>query len=235
MTSPSAAPPSDPLALRPDGSAADPAAFRAHLLADPAVVADLAAADPAALAVLRSGADGPLQELLKAVYAVRREERRGEREGRVRGGGRAGRGGDGRAAVMTSKGAPSHSTLPPFLLNHPRSSARPPSSSRKRSAGPSTRRAPCRSAPSTPSARPRPCHGKRRRGAQHKQTGARSFPLDLSIHSIPPQPLLSIPSSSLSHITHSDTVQLYQQLAASGLQYGPAFRLLRNVHVPEVE
>ena len=76
MTSPSAAPSSDPLALRPDGSAADPAAFRAHLLADPAVVADLAAADPAALAVLRSGADGPLQELLKAVYAVRREERR---------------------------------------------------------------------------------------------------------------------------------------------------------------
>jgi hypothetical protein len=30
-----------------------------------------------------------------------------------------------------------------------------------------------------------------------------------------------------------DTVQLYQQLAASGLQYGPAFRLLRNVHVPD--
>lgn len=30
-----------------------------------------------------------------------------------------------------------------------------------------------------------------------------------------------------------DTVQLYSQLAASGLQYGPAFRLLRNVHVPQ--
>lgn len=30
-----------------------------------------------------------------------------------------------------------------------------------------------------------------------------------------------------------DTVQLYQQLAKSGLQYGPAFRLLRNVHVPD--
>ncbi|EFN50684.1 hypothetical protein CHLNCDRAFT_142650 [Chlorella variabilis] len=29
-----------------------------------------------------------------------------------------------------------------------------------------------------------------------------------------------------------DTVQLYQQLRESGLQYGPAFRLLRNVHVP---
>jgi len=29
-----------------------------------------------------------------------------------------------------------------------------------------------------------------------------------------------------------DTVQLYAQMAASGLQYGPAFRLLRNVHVP---
>lgn len=30
-----------------------------------------------------------------------------------------------------------------------------------------------------------------------------------------------------------DTVQLYNQLSASGLQYGPAFRLLRNVHVPQ--
>jgi len=30
-----------------------------------------------------------------------------------------------------------------------------------------------------------------------------------------------------------DTVQLYAQLAESGLQYGPAFRLLRNVHVPD--
>lgn len=30
-----------------------------------------------------------------------------------------------------------------------------------------------------------------------------------------------------------DTAQLYQQLAESGLQYGPAFRLLRNVHVPD--
>eukprot|EP00884_Botryococcus_braunii_P008144 jgi/Botrbrau1/17330/Bobra.0015s0076.1 len=31
-----------------------------------------------------------------------------------------------------------------------------------------------------------------------------------------------------------DTVQLYAQLRESGLQYGPAFRLLRNVHVPDV-
>lgn len=30
-----------------------------------------------------------------------------------------------------------------------------------------------------------------------------------------------------------DTAQLYAQLADAGLQYGPAFRLLRNVHVPE--
>ena len=30
-----------------------------------------------------------------------------------------------------------------------------------------------------------------------------------------------------------DTAQLYAQLAEAGLQYGPAFRLLRNVHVPE--
>ncbi|PSC74084.1 DNA damage-inducible 1-like [Micractinium conductrix] len=32
-----------------------------------------------------------------------------------------------------------------------------------------------------------------------------------------------------------DTVQLYQQLWESGLQYGPAFRLLRNVHVPDMQ
>ncbi|EIE26195.1 hypothetical protein COCSUDRAFT_61182 [Coccomyxa subellipsoidea C-169] len=32
----------------------------------------------------------------------------------------------------------------------------------------------------------------------------------------------------------ADTVQLYQQLHASGLQYGPAFRLLRNVHTPDL-
>jgi hypothetical protein len=29
-------------------------------------------------------------------------------------------------------------------------------------------------------------------------------------------------------------VQLYKQLYDSGLQYGPSFRLLRNVHVPDV-
>ncbi len=32
-----------------------------------------------------------------------------------------------------------------------------------------------------------------------------------------------------------DTVQLYEQLYESGLQYGPAFRLLRNVHVPDTQ
>ena len=30
-----------------------------------------------------------------------------------------------------------------------------------------------------------------------------------------------------------DTVQLYEQMREAGLEYGPAFRLLRNVHVPE--
>ncbi|KAI8475996.1 MAG: hypothetical protein J3K34DRAFT_516912 [Monoraphidium minutum] len=32
-----------------------------------------------------------------------------------------------------------------------------------------------------------------------------------------------------------DTAQLYAQLAQSGLQYGPSFRLLRNVHVPDAQ
>lgn len=44
-------------------------------------------------------------------------------------------------------------------------------------------------------------------------------------HSGPPHPVRAqVPR---------DTVQLYAQLAQSGLQYGPAFRLLRNVHVPD--
>ena len=30
-------------------------------------------------------------------------------------------------------------------------------------------------------------------------------------------------------------MQLYKQLHASGLQYGPAFRLLRNVHTPDLD
>eukprot|EP00210_Caulerpa_lentillifera_P004229 g4034.t1 len=30
-----------------------------------------------------------------------------------------------------------------------------------------------------------------------------------------------------------DTVQLYKQMHDIGLQYGPSFRLLRNVHVPD--
>lgn len=39
----------------------------------------------------------------------------------------------------------------------------------------------------------------------------------------------------LAVVDHRDTVQLYEQLYESGLQYGPAFRLLRNVHVPDTE
>ena len=36
------------------------------------------------------------------------------------------------------------------------------------------------------------------------------------------------------HCACRDTVQLYKQLYDSGLQYGPAFRLLRNVHTPDL-
>lgn len=28
-------------------------------------------------------------------------------------------------------------------------------------------------------------------------------------------------------------MQVYEQLRAAGLQYGPSFRLLRNIHVPD--
>lgn len=43
----------------------------------------------------------------------------------------------------------------------------------------------------------------------------------------------SVEAQRASATVPRDTVQLYQQLARSGLQYGPAFRLLRNVHVPD--
>ncbi|KAL4427169.1 hypothetical protein ABPG77_001173 [Micractinium sp. CCAP 211/92] len=44
----------------------------------------------------------------------------------------------------------------------------------------------------------------------------------------------TIDAQRVSATVPRDTVQLYQQLRESGLQYGPAFRLLRNVHVPDV-
>lgn len=59
----------DPMALRPDGTAVDPAAFRAAALADPKIRRDLRD-DPDTAAVLESGDDGALQELLKAVHVV---------------------------------------------------------------------------------------------------------------------------------------------------------------------
>lgn len=31
------------------------------------------------------------------------------------------------------------------------------------------------------------------------------------------------------------TVQVYEQLFECGLEYGPAFRLLRNIHVPDTD
>lgn len=44
----------------------------------------------------------------------------------------------------------------------------------------------------------------------------------------------SIDAQRVSATVPRDTVQLYAQLRESGLQYGPAFRLLRNVHTPDV-
>ena len=76
MAPPTTPAPADPFALRPDGAAVDPAAFRAAALADPAIARDLAA-DPDTRAVLESGDDGALQELLKAVFVVRGRERAG--------------------------------------------------------------------------------------------------------------------------------------------------------------
>ncbi|KAI8100478.1 hypothetical protein PSENEW3n2_00000670 [Picochlorum sp. SENEW3] len=44
----------------------------------------------------------------------------------------------------------------------------------------------------------------------------------------------TIDAQRVSATVPRDTVQLYDQLRESGLQYGPAFRLLRNVHTPDV-
>lgn len=43
----------------------------------------------------------------------------------------------------------------------------------------------------------------------------------------------TIDAQRVSATVPRDTVQLYAQLRETGLQYGPAFRLLRNVHVPD--
>ena len=45
----------------------------------------------------------------------------------------------------------------------------------------------------------------------------------------------TIDAQRVSATVPRDTVQLYEQLRESGLQYGPAFRLLRNVHTPNVQ
>ncbi|EFJ46949.1 hypothetical protein VOLCADRAFT_105254 [Volvox carteri f. nagariensis] len=45
-------------------------------------------------------------------------------------------------------------------------------------------------------------------------------------------PERSIDAQRASAPVPRDTVQVYKQLAEAGLEYGPAFRLLRNVHVP---
>lgn len=43
----------------------------------------------------------------------------------------------------------------------------------------------------------------------------------------------SIDAQRASATVPRDTVQLYASLREAGLEYGPAFRLLRNVHVPD--
>ena len=196
----------DPLALRPDGTALDPAAFRAAALADPRISRDLAD-DPDTRAVLESGDDGAIQELLKAVHVVWRacvlcvwwEGGAWWRTPTM-------------AAVMFHP--------PPFLSSPPPPPLSTGRNAPRRACGPhhvgAHHRRPARVGAG---AAVRECGGGRERGRPRDRT-----------HTQQPTPL----PFSLSH-THSDTVQLYQQLADAGLQYGPAFRLLRNVHVPEVE
>ena len=60
----------DPYALHADGTAVDPAAFRAAALADASLAEDLKR-DERAARVLASGDDAALQELLKEVHQVR--------------------------------------------------------------------------------------------------------------------------------------------------------------------
>eukprot|EP00873_Tetraselmis_striata_P015957 jgi/Tetstr1/436221/TSEL_025066.t1 len=43
----------------------------------------------------------------------------------------------------------------------------------------------------------------------------------------------TIDAQRVSATVPRDTVTIYERLHESGLQYGPAFRLLRNVHVPD--
>ncbi len=55
----------------------------------------------------------------------------------------------------------------------------------------------------------------------------------------PSSATISLGFTAANVIQHSavlcrDTVQVYEQLRESGLQYGPSFRLLRNIHVPDI-
>mmetsp|Transcript_17323 Transcript_17323/g.30930 ORF Transcript_17323/g.30930 Transcript_17323/m.30930 type:complete len:129 (-) Transcript_17323:160-546(-) len=43
----------------------------------------------------------------------------------------------------------------------------------------------------------------------------------------------TIDAQRVSATVPRDTVTIYERLHESGLQYGPSFRLLRNVHVPD--
>jgi hypothetical protein len=179
----------DPYALLEDGSAADPAAFREALRADPAKMEALEAEPEVAKVVLGDDVDA-FQELIKSVSQVRCARRREVERARV----------SRRAASLSILGAP-----------------------RARSARVRTARTRfSRSRPRRPSTDVRPparAQAERRRQERLSKGMAER----------------TIDAQRVSATVPRDTVQLYAQLRESGLQYGPAFRLLRNVHVPDVD
>lgn len=148
---------SDPYALNDDGTAKDPAAFRAALKADPAKL-EAIEKEPEVAGVVLGNDDHAFQELIKSVYHV-------SAWGGTRGG------------------------LAPT----------PPASSSTLHAITSLQTE------------------KKRQERLNRTMAERSIDAQRASATVP-----------------RDTVQLYAQLRESGLQYGPAFRLLRNVHVPDI-
>lgn len=207
----------DPYALHADGTAVDPAAFREAALADASLAEDLKK-DERASRVLASGDDAALQELLKEVHQVCLEE--GDGDWRSEGGH-----GERERERERSNCRP----LPFFFVCLLLVCSLAPSTNKKihlRRSPAAPRKSPgrCPSAQSTRSELQPRCPG----WFGERETKRKDvFSLDEN------ENRHTKGKRYFRKQIHRDTAQLYAQLAEAGLQYGPAFRLLRNVHVPE--
>lgn len=169
----------DPFALKDDGSAKNPAAYREALAKDPARVKALAAADPALSAALLGDDANAMQAMLRKARSHRACAR-----------------------------------VPRRLLR-----------ARTRGASDATPRLPPRGPHHLPQRSPLPAHPPH--PAQVKSDAVAAD--DRSAAFL----LTSLERVRARCTLPRDSASVYEGLAQVGLQYGPAFRLLTDVHVPD--